>query len=310
MHEGQTVNAVAEPRQIDIESSVRSILAMRSDDALAGAVAYFDTPEKIEALERAMLEYEQAETPVEHYFCAGVYARKVVIPAGTFAIGHAHRHDCINIVLTGSASVLVDGRVKRITAPAVFVGKAMDRKVGYVHEEASWVTVHSTELTDIPDVEDKLLVKSAAYREFEERIRNGGVARKIANSTTRSDYLDVIASIGMTEREVRAQVENSGDQICMPDEFFGRTVVAPSRIHGLGLFAARAFKPHELIAPARIGAMRTPVGRYANHSDTPNCAMVAHGSDIVLVSTEPVSIGSELTVDYRVSISSALKAKN
>ena len=52
-------------------------------------------------LEAAMLRLPQAEVPLEHDFCAGLYARTIHIPAGTLITGAVHRHESFWVVRAG-----------------------------------------------------------------------------------------------------------------------------------------------------------------------------------------------------------------
>jgi hypothetical protein len=296
----------------DLPDVVKAMLDEPDENVLAHYVGYFLTPERIEALEAALLEYEQAEIPVKHHFGPGVYMREITMPRGAIAIGHAHKHDCLNIVLNGSASVLIDGEVKRITAPMVMVGKAMERKVGIVHEPLTWITVHATSETNPQKLEEDLLVKSEAFQAFERRLKDGCVARKMLSDAGESmdldhaDFLLAIGELGFTEEQVREASERTEDVIPVFDA--NRVTIGQSKIHGVGVFAARPFGPGEEISIARINGKRSLVGRYTNHAATPNAEMKVDGNIIALVATAEVSRGDELTVDYRKARQAAVEA--
>lgn len=278
----------------------------REEIELAKSVALYSTRSQIEKLEAVMLEYEQVEAPVIHRFCDdGTYMRQVTLPRKTFAIGHEHTRDCFNVILEGSASVLIEGRVKRIVGPDVFVGKAGERKVGFIHEETVWLTVHATTERDLAALEEQLLVKSPAFKAFEQRVKEGAVVRRMGNPFSqgylqdRADYQRAIADLGRTHVQVRAIVENEVDQIPMPEGAGLKMIVAPSKIDGLGIFATAGIEPGEMIAPARIKTMRTPAGRYTNHALYPNAFMQVNDCDIHLVADRPIHRGEEITVNYR-----------
>jgi len=67
-------------------------------------------------------------------------------------------------------------------------------------------------------------------------------------------------------------------------------------------------EPGEILAPARLGDKRTPIGRYTNHSHKPNAKMEFYNGDIYLVATTGISgcqggrLGDEITTDYRDNI--------
>lgn len=286
----------------------------REEIELAKSVALYSTRLQVEKLEAIMLEYEQVYTPVVHRFCDdGTYMRQVTLPKKTFAVGHEHAKDCFNVILEGSASVLIEGRVKRIVGPDVFVGKAGERKVGFIHEETVWLTVHATAERDLAALEDQLLVKSPAFKAFEQRAKEGTLVRRMnrpllqAHLQDRYDYQRAIADLGRTHAQVRAIVENEIDQIPMPEGAGLKMIVAPSKIDGLGVFAVDQINPGEVVAPARIQSWRTPAGRYTNHARYPNAFMQVNGRDINLVADRVICRGEEITVNYREARSTAEK---
>ena len=94
------------------------------------------------------------------------------------------------------------------------------------------------------------------------------------------------------------------DQISFP---FGeyKVEVKDSRLHGKGLFASSSIKEGEVFAPARLGDMRTPAGRYINHAILPNAVMFMEESgDVYVRAIRDIKgklggqIGEEILVDY------------
>jgi len=84
--------------------------------------------------------------------------------------------------------------------------------------------------------------------------------------------------------------------------------IQKSCIDGQGLFAKKIFgagecfglthqflnKEHEWV--------RTPLGGFINHSETPNCFINNEGNRRVLYSVRPIKKNEELTVYYRLEI--------
>lgn len=89
--------------------------------------------------------------------------REVMMPAGTMVIGHEHKTEHLNIVLTGWAHVMLNGEVEIIRAPYTFTSKPGVRKVLFIHEDMLWATIHPTDETDLDKLEEMLIVKSPAY---------------------------------------------------------------------------------------------------------------------------------------------------
>lgn len=261
------------------------------------------TPAELEKLESHMLELPQVECPVVHHFGPGVYIREVTLPAGTFAVGHAQRHEHLNIMLTGSVAVLGDdGEVKVLRAPMIFVGQP-GRKVGVVLETCIWQNVYPNpdDKRDVDALEAKWLDKSNTWQAHE-------AAKQLslidAHEADRLDFSKVVKLAGFDETTVRAQSENQTDQVPMPDGF-SRVTVRPSPIEGQGIFLSYPAEQGELIGPARLNGMRTPLGRFTNHSRTPNAVFVKHGDDIYLYAARRIAgctgggQGEEVTIDYR-----------
>lgn len=283
-----------------------SLPSISEEDAALSIIQSTVTNEDVEALEKMMLELPNVHVPVLHSFRDGMYFRGITLPKGSFAIGHAHRKDCVNIVMSGCVSVLIDGEIKKIAGPAIFDGKAMQRKVGYVHEESTWLTAHSTAETDLAKLEEELIIKSRSFREYEER--NGlkithGYATAIDDETIvredQEDFFKAIAELGFSPEEVKRVSENLGDQIALSDSDNGSIILAASQRHGMGIFATAKFRAGDLISPGRIGVKRTMAGRFTNHSINPNAFMMAYGDRIDVVCCKPIEIGSEILVDYR-----------
>ncbi|MCP4280316.1 MAG: SET domain-containing protein, partial [Alteromonas sp.] len=58
-----------------------------------------------------------------------------------------------------------------------------------------------------------------------------------------------------------------------------------------------------IICHARLNDNRTIAGRYANHSSTPNAVPLLQGDNIVYKALKSINSGSEITINYRDSIS-------
>jgi hypothetical protein len=280
---------------------------------MAESLRSFVSSSQIEALEKEILSIGTISVPVKHVIGGGIYARQITMPKGTLAIGHAHSDECINIVTAGSVSVVIDGRVVVVKAPAMFTSAPLDRKVGYVHEDVTWITVHSTIDTDIAKIESKILVKSKAFNEHEKKrmlTDSGMVACSDSDiMAARIDYASAIHELGFTNDQVVSISENVDDVVPMPSGRGSSVYTATSSIQGIGVFSAFQFGAGVSLCVARMSGFRTPAGRFTNHSHNPNCEFVHDGyGDVNLVTTRPVSIGEELTVNYRHAFSTARSA--
>lgn len=257
-----------------------------------------------------MLQLPQAECSVVHRFGPGIYIREVTIPADTFSIGHRQTTAHMNIMLAGRVTMIrEDGRREELVAPQTFVC-GPGRKIGYIHETMIWQNVYATSETDVAKLEAMFIDKSPTWQTAQ---RDRQMLLSCASTLDQDDYYVAIAELGFDHDTVRAQSENLDDQIPFPYGDYP-VQVAPSPIEGSGLFATSNIDAHQVIAPARIDGMRTPAGRYTNHSTQPNAVMVqSESGNTYLMSLRPIAgckggdLGEEITICYRQAVRLQLK---
>ena len=253
---------------------------------------------KIERLEMAMLAQPQADCGVVHSFAPGLYIRQVTLKAGTLAIGHYQKTTHLNIMLSGRVTIVNDDEsLVDLAAPLTYVA-GPGRKCGYIHEDVVWLNVYSTEETDVDKLEAMFLDKSEVWQANKPLLTHERIE-------DRKDFEGALNDIGVDAGLVRSQSENASDLIPFPPGSYC-VKTGPSIIEGKGLFATSDIAEGEAIAPARIGGMRTPAGRYTNHAKDPNAAMRGlDNGDIVLVALRNIGgcrgglDGEEITIDYR-----------
>lgn len=137
---------------------------------LASWVASRADRPKLERIEARLLAHPvQAEHELKHSFAPGVYLREILMLKDTILIGHEHKFEHFNIILSGKALVFMEGEVKEIVAPCYFKSGAGVQKVLYIIEDMRWMTVHANqeEERDIDKLEDTLITKSETFRSFE-----------------------------------------------------------------------------------------------------------------------------------------------
>ena len=81
--------------------------------------------------------------------------------------------------------------------------------------------------------------------------------------------------------------------------------IQPSKVEGLGLFTLKDLEPYESLGLTHAhwfgednNLLRTPLGGFINHSETPNCKITGKMTRY-LFTKEFIIAGSELTVKYR-----------
>lgn len=112
-----------------------------------------DVRDRVETLLAEMREHGlKAELPLTHLHTNGLYARELVLPKGTFAIGEIQKYPHVSVISKGEISMLnEDGGVTRVKAPCTIVSKPGVRKVGFAHEDTVWTTIHNMSDCGIED---------------------------------------------------------------------------------------------------------------------------------------------------------------
>ena len=110
--------------------------------------------QKVFKAEALMLQMPQRELEVKHYFSHGIYARELYIPRDTILVGKLHKFPQLNILSKGDISVLIDDKVERIQAPFIVASPPGIKRIAYTHEDTVWITILSTEETDIDLIEE------------------------------------------------------------------------------------------------------------------------------------------------------------
>lgn len=118
--------------------------------------------ERIDAIEDGIRkELKTFDCPLRHHYAKGLYAREMLIPAGTVVTGKIHKHEQINILSCGALSVLMDdGTVKQVRAPYVVVSPPGTRRCAFAHADSVWVTILPTDLKDAEEIERQFVVST------------------------------------------------------------------------------------------------------------------------------------------------------
>lgn len=113
--------------------------------------------QKILALEAQMLQMQQVDLPLKHYFGDGIYMREMHVPAGVTLTGKIHRTDHICVLVKGKVTVSMDGVPKTYTAPCIIASKRGAKRAIYAHEESVWTNIHKTDEKNLARIEEILL---------------------------------------------------------------------------------------------------------------------------------------------------------
>lgn len=121
------------------------------------------TRAQIRNLEAHLAQLPQLEITTRHHFAKGLYAREIVIPAGTILTGKVHAEEHLNIVSKGRIEVWTEDGMREVSAPFTMVSRPGTKRVGLAIEETVWTTIHAnpTDDTDLVLLEAKLIEPEA-----------------------------------------------------------------------------------------------------------------------------------------------------
>ena len=97
--------------------------------------------------------------PLKHTFADGYYIREVNTPAGQLLITKIHKEEHPFFLMKGECSILTEDGPIRIKAPYYDITKAGTKRIIYIHEDVTWVTVHATNLKTVKEIEEKVIAK-------------------------------------------------------------------------------------------------------------------------------------------------------
>ena len=95
--------------------------------------------------------------PLKHSFAEGLYIRELTVPAGILTVTRCHKFAHPAFLLKGELSVLEEGGIRHVKAPAYFITPKGTKRIIYHHTEVILVTVHATNKTDIQEIEKELV---------------------------------------------------------------------------------------------------------------------------------------------------------
>lgn len=239
---------------------------------------------------------DNVECPLTHHFDGNAYVREIAIPAGTLFIGRIHRYGHrVELVLGSGVLVTATARLP-ISAPYAIETTPQGQVAFYATSDVVGRTYHPnpTDSRDTQALEDDI------FESVESLVALGRVVEE------RLEYALMMTRHGVDEEALRPLIEDESDQIPFPHPV--PVNVAPSAVHGQGIVATAGVESGETIAPARVGGRRTPAGRYTNHSIRPNARMVNVAGDVMLVATQGIPPGTEVTVDYRQAVQAGVQS--
>lgn len=144
---------VRSPNQLAIRSKIDGLQSTMESDIKAGK------------MEQTIVDCKDDPDQADHYFGEGIYARALLIPAGTCVIGHIHKQDRVCIIAQGECTFVDEWQKKTVKAPYVGEFKAGSKTAVYAHTDTLWVACVGTHLKDAETAIDELV--EATHEEYQ-----------------------------------------------------------------------------------------------------------------------------------------------
>ncbi|WP_332751818.1 hypothetical protein [Hydrogenophaga sp.] len=114
---------------------------------------------QLEALIESMPgRIEPDDLPPVHTFCKGLYTRELTMPARTIVVGKRHAREHIVQVLEGSYTVYTEHGWQVVQAPCMFNSPAGEKRVFFVDEDTTLLTIHHTNAETLEAAEADLII--------------------------------------------------------------------------------------------------------------------------------------------------------
>lgn len=123
--------------------------------------------QKIFTAEAWMKQQPQLELETRHYFSKDVYAREILIPAGTILVGEIHKYENLNILSKGSMIVSTEDAIVKVDAPFTIVSPPGTKRIARALTDCVWTTIHGTDERNVDLIKQKFIATSEQeYLEF------------------------------------------------------------------------------------------------------------------------------------------------
>jgi hypothetical protein len=128
--------------------SVEEVQARKAIYMLQQFIEAADVPGKID---------KDSIAPV-HNFTEGIYTRELTMPPGFIIVGKRHAREHLVIMTKGRCTVFTERGWEDFEGYNQFKSPAGEKRVLFVHEETTWVTIHKTNADDLESAEKDLIL--------------------------------------------------------------------------------------------------------------------------------------------------------
>jgi hypothetical protein len=112
---------------------------------------------EMSAMPRSELQLAADAMQTEHYFHAGMYARKLTRPAGTLIVGKVHKKDHFFLCAKGEIIAWSEKGMVHLYAGDIIESKPGTKRVTLAVTDAIGITLHKTDKTDLDEIEKEMI---------------------------------------------------------------------------------------------------------------------------------------------------------
>ncbi len=106
----------------------------------------------------------EGQDQCDHFFGDGVYARGLLIPAGTAVVGKIHKQARICVIAQGDCTFCDEFQTRHVEAPWAGEFKGGTKTAVFAHSDTYWVACVGTELNDPQRILEEL--SAISYDEY------------------------------------------------------------------------------------------------------------------------------------------------
>lgn len=114
-----------------------------------------DMRARVERLENILAATPQVECPTRNHFAPGLYAREMLVPAGTIATGAVHKTEHMTIVV-GHCHLTTEDGVKELIGHNTVISKPGIKRAIVAITDTYVTTLHPTQTTDLDALIEEL----------------------------------------------------------------------------------------------------------------------------------------------------------
>lgn len=145
--------------------STLPITLEQSNAIMADFFSYEPTLEELKDIGEYMKTEEFApyrcSAEVEEFYSDGMYARVYTVPAMQLVVGKKHAKGHFTFLIKGKATIVTDEGQQTLEGPMGWVDKPGVQRAIYAYSDATFLTVHKTDLTDVSEIEKELITPEA-----------------------------------------------------------------------------------------------------------------------------------------------------